>query len=118
MQNVPTTALELARATVQSAIDAGRAAALAQWEKDGRQDCGHCGGTMLQLDSRSFIAKAALELKAAYKSGSETWAALDLPEGVRTQHAIVYQKQKHAFADSLRRQGFGGVIRKMWDYVD
>lgn len=101
--------------TARAAADA---AALAQWERDGRMDCGSCGGAMLQLDGRSAVAKEALARKWAYKSGSEVFVMIRVPDGIRTQHATVFENHLRAFRDSLIEQGHAKAIAKFWTYID
>lgn len=100
------------------AAGAGRTAALAQWEKDGKQDCGACGGAMLQFDGRSLVAKRAEALGLAYRSGTEVFALLKLPEGIRSQHEAIQQEQYRAFRGALEFEGFGAAVKRFWTYVD
>lgn len=97
---------------------AGDAAALAIWERDGKIDCGSCGGTCCQLDARLGISKAALAQGLAYPSGKEIWLQLQLPEGVRSQNADIEQAQYRAFRAVLEAEGFGKAVKKCWDYTD
>lgn len=103
---------------LDKATDAGIAAARAQFERDGRQDCGSCGGAMLSLDARSLLAKRAIARKIAWRSDRGAYVTLQLPDGVRTQNMEVYIAQMNAFRVSLVDQGFADAVRKYWTYVD
>lgn len=106
------------KALLADACKKADAAALAQWEADGKMDCGTCGGAMLQLDSRTVLAKLAIEAGLASKSGSAVYVSLKLPDGVRSQNMAIPVKQMEAFKAELIAQGAGTVIRRYWSYVD
>ena len=97
------------------ALDAGRRAALAVWIRDGKVDRGSCGGSVMILDRRSKLAKAAVARGIAYKEGM---VILLPPAGIQSQNADVWQALYGAFRDSLEAYGFGPAIKKFWNYID
>ena len=114
------TMLKTQKATdaLKAAAEAGRIAALAVWDRDEHQDRGSCGGAMLELDARTVVARQALALGLAHKSGNEVYLSLPFPEGVRSQNADIPQVQYKAFRDSLEAAGFGKAVKRHWTYTD
>lgn len=106
------------KTTLAAAVAAANAAGLAQWERDGKMDCGACGGAMLEFDARTKVAKAAEAAGLAYRSGTDVWLRLPLPDGVRSQHEAIPQAQHRAFRKTLTAAGFGKAIKRWWNYVD
>src|SRR5205823_76558 len=110
-----------AKRILARAIAAADAAALAVSERDGKEDCGICGGAMTQLDGRCTIAAVAVEMGLAYRSGSETWLALKHREadlGIASQNADIPQAAHRAFLTVLVEAGQGKAIKRHWDYID
>lgn len=103
---------------LEAAAQASRDAAQAQWDRDGHKDCGSCGGAMMQLDSRTKIAKRAVELKLAYQSGKDIFVMAPEPEGIASQHGAIPQAAMRAFRETLVERGYASAVKKFWTYVD
>lgn len=110
------------RVRVNRAVLAARAkaeaAARAQYVRDGSGDMGDCGGAMLGFDSRTGIARAAIEYGFAHRQGNETFLNTALPADIRTQHSMVYVAYAAAFRDEIKAQGYGRAIKRYWTYRD
>lgn len=107
--------IEQVDAIIDGAVAAGNAAASAQFEKDGSQDCGSCGGAMLRLKKNSILTKRMIERKLAHGTDDVFAAiAMDLP----TQHGAVKQAQMRAFCQHIEASIYAGAIREFWTYVD
>lgn len=102
---------------LDAAVKAHHEAATAQFERDGKDDCGSCGNYMLLFDSRSRLTKVAIERGLASR-GRDPYLRLGMPDGIRTQNADVYQNAGRAFRDSLIATGYGKAVRKFWTYID
>lgn len=102
------------RAILEAARKAGDKAAWAQFERDGKKDCGSCGGAMLALNRGSALYKAAAEMGLA----GDGYVRLRTPDGIRTQHMEVEVQQYRAFRQALVDAGCGGAVTKFWTYVD
>ena len=107
-----------AREALERARGAAITAALAQWEKDGKQDCGACGGAMTEFDARTKAAREAETMGLTYRSGRELWLSLPLPDGIASQHEAIPQAMHKAFREALEFEGFGNAIKRHWKYVD
>lgn len=97
---------------------AGEIAAMEVWVADGMKDVGTCGGSMLEFDGRTLVAKVAEEIGLVRRSGNEYWLLLPMPVGIWSQNEQIPQAQYRAFRKSLAEAGFGKSIKKWWDYVD
>lgn len=102
-------------AILAECLAAHDAAALAQWEKDGKQDCGSCGGYMLGYRANSKFAKAIMAAGVGFKS-EQVYVAKRFPEGIRSQHDAIEIKAKRAFEAKAREYGI--APSKAWSYVD
>jgi hypothetical protein len=84
---------------LQEAVDAHHRKAAELWERDGRRDCGSCGGACLYLDKRSTVCRAGTAMGLV--DGNSGAVLIRLPDGIRTQNADVYQDSLRAFRDVL-----------------
>jgi hypothetical protein len=91
------------------------AAALAQWQKAGEQDCGSCGGYMLGYRANSKFAKAMLAAGVGLKM-EQVYLSRREPEGIRSQHYLIEEKAKRAFQAKAAEHGI--MAAKAWSYVD
>ena len=98
---------------------AAHAKALAIWERDGKIDCGTCGGAVFLLKKNTKLAKAAIAGGYAHGDDSPSikYDAL-VPEGVRSQNADIQQDAARAFKKVIEDAGLGFAIKKFWTYVD
>lgn len=99
------------------AKEAAFAKSLEIWERDGKRDCGSCGGAIMYLDRRSKLAKVALAEGYAYDGGDVTVTDYVAP-GIASQNADIPQDALRAFKRVLEENGFGKAIKKFWTYVD
>ena len=102
-------------AIIAECFAAHDAAALAQWEKDGKQDCGSCGGYMLGYRANTKFAKALLAMGAGFKS-DQIYVAKRFPDEIRSQHDAIEIVAKRAF--ERKAAEYGIVPSKAWHYVD
>jgi hypothetical protein len=104
-------------ATVQLALEAARAATLAQYAKEGYADYGSCGGAMLGYRANTKFGKALLAVQGlAHKSEGTVWVIDQAEPEVRTQSANVWQAGKRAFRDTAREAGY--EPSRYWTYID
>jgi len=103
---------------LNSAKLAGEIAAMEVWVRDGMHDAGSCGGSMLEFDARTKVAKVAAEIGIVRKSGNEYWLMLPVPVGIRSQNEAIPQAQYAAFRKSLDAAGLGKSVKRAWDYCD
>lgn len=89
--------------------------ALELWERDGKEDRGSCGSACMQLKLNTKLAKEAIGRAFASKDGFVT---IDLPEGIRTQNADIYQGWMRAFREVLVANGYESAIKRFWTYID
>lgn len=101
---------------IDLACSAFDAAARLQFEADGSQDVGSCGGVMLGYRSNTRFAKALVATGQGYASGGKTYIRRGLPEGVRTQHRTVTEKAHAAFAAVAEVAGFLPTVN--YSYAD
>lgn len=108
----PSEVLKLAKETAV-------ATSLAVYERDGKRDCGSCGGAIMYLDKRSKLAKVAIAEGYAYDGGDvslnrESYMA----DGIRSQNADIPQDAMREFRRVLIANGYEKAIKKFWTYVD
>jgi len=103
---------------LQSAKLAGEIAAMEVWARDGRKDGGSCGGSILEFDARTKVAKVAEEIGLVRKSGNDCFLTLAVPAGIASQNAAIPQAQFAAFRKSLDAFGLGKSVKRAWDYCD
>lgn len=107
----PTEVLKLAK-------EASIAKSLEVWERDGKRDCGACGGAMMFLDARSKLAKVAVAEGYAWGNSGDISVNRFLGEGIRSQNADIPEDSMRAFKNVLEANGFGKAIKKFWTYTD
>lgn len=103
-------------------LEQAKAASIAKsleiWKRDNERDCGSCGAAILYLDSRTNLAKVALENGFAWNGSGDISVNRFIGEGVRSQNADIYQDSMRAFKDVLEANGYGKAIKKFWTYID
>jgi hypothetical protein len=108
--------------TIEQVLEQAKQASIAKsleiWERDGKQDCGSCGGAIMYLDSRTKLAKIAVATGYARDASGDIAVNQFLGEGVCTQNADIYQDSMYAFKQVLEANGYGKAIKRFWDYVD
>lgn len=100
-----------------TALESHNAAALAQWEKDGRQDCGSCGGIMVGYRGNSRLAKAMVAAGVGTNMGGTVFLSAPLPPEIRSQHAEISIAAGRAFRAAVMLAG-GPEPSKIWTYTD
>jgi antirestriction protein len=105
-----------AAAIIERAQEAFRAAALAQWKRDGKRDIGACGGAMLVLDGRSSVARQLLRSGLGLRVEGGVSPSFVLPEEIRSQHAAIKEAAMRAARDVFEAAGVR--IAQFSTYVD
>src|SRR4051812_32458854 len=101
---------------IETAIEAGKVAALAVWARDEKMDRGSCGGAMLAMKRNTKLYKAALA--AGIASNGCEFIRLPMPEGVWSQNADIPQAQYRAFLAVIREAGLEKAVSRFWTYID
>lgn len=101
-----------------AAKEASIAKSLAVWEVNGKKDMGSCGGVCMYLKSNTKLAKEAVAMGIARKSGAETIVNQMIGEGIMSQNEAIPQSAMAAFKAVLIANGFEKAISKYWTYVD
>jgi hypothetical protein len=99
---------------VADCLAAAKAAAEAQFVKDGSTDVGSCGGMMLLYRGNGRFAKALVAAGLGHAGDGGT--SVLFSHGLPTQHAEVDIQGLRAFEAKAREHGF--EPSKAWTYVD
>lgn len=103
-------------------LEAAKEAAIAKsaeiWERDGKQDCGSCGGAVLMLKGGRKFSKLAIQTGLAEDMGGRIFVSVPLAPGIKSQNADIYQGAARAFRDVIVAGGYGEAIKKFWTYID
>jgi hypothetical protein len=104
--------------TLQDAQLAARAAAMAVWERDGREDRGSCGGCVVLLKGGRRFSKIALENGFAWTTGGDIYLKKDYLNEIASQNADIEQAACAAWREVIKAAGFEDAIKRWWDYID
>jgi hypothetical protein len=102
--------------TIALALEAHHAAARAQFEREGSQDFGQCGGAMLAYRGNTRFSRALVAAGLGQHMGDGVYLCAKLPADVRTQSRNVTEDAVRAFRDTAEAHGY--KAKRFWTYAD